>query len=40
LRAGQVIMTGSLPMPPVINRANRVARIDFANLGGVSVRLA
>jgi 2-keto-4-pentenoate hydratase len=39
LHAGQVIMTGALPMPPVLTRANRFARIDFANLGGVGIRL-
>jgi 2-keto-4-pentenoate hydratase len=40
LLAGQVIMTGSLPLPPVITRANRVASIAFANLGEITTRLA
>jgi 2-keto-4-pentenoate hydratase len=40
LLAGQVIMTGSLPAPPVATRANRVARADFAQLGSVTARFA
>ncbi len=40
LLAGQIIMTGSLPSPPVLTRKNRVARADFTTLGSVTVRLA
>jgi 2-keto-4-pentenoate hydratase len=40
LHAGQVIMTGSLPPPQKITSANRVATVEFATLGNVSIRIA
>jgi 2-keto-4-pentenoate hydratase len=40
LHAGQVIMTGSLPPPQRVSNANRVATVEFATLGSVSVRIA
>ena len=39
LQAGQVILTGSLAPPQRVSRANRVAHLQFANLGSVSVRM-
>ena len=39
LHAGQLIMTGSLPPPQRVSRDNRVATVEFATLGSVSVRL-
>jgi 2-keto-4-pentenoate hydratase len=38
LQAGQIILTGSLALPQRISRANRVAHVQFASLGSVSVR--
>lgn len=40
LKAGQIIMTGSLPAPQVIRAQNRSARIEFTRLGSVEVRIA
>jgi 2-keto-4-pentenoate hydratase len=40
LHAGQVIMTGSLPPPQKISARNRVATVEFATLGSVSVRIS
>lgn len=40
LRAGEVIMTGALPPPPILTRDNRCARADFSTLGSVSVRFS
>ena len=40
LHEGQVLMTGSLPQPPIMTHDHRVARAEFATLGGVTVRLA
>lgn len=39
LRAGQVILTGSLAPPQRVSAANRCADVEFATLGRVSVRL-
>lgn len=39
LHAGQVIMTGALPAPPVLTRSSRFARADFTRLGSVTVRV-
>lgn len=40
LHAGQLIITGSLPPPQVVTRANKRADLHFASLGSVSVRFA
>lgn len=40
LKAGQFVMTGSLPAPQVIRRNNRHARIEFTRLGTVDVHVA
>jgi 2-keto-4-pentenoate hydratase len=37
LHAGQIILTGSLPSPPSLTRANRVAQVEFSRLGSVTV---
>jgi len=40
LKAGQIIMTGSIAPPQIISPTNKIARLDFQNLGSVSVRFA
>lgn len=40
VRAGQFVMTGSLPAPQVIRRENRHARIELTRLGAVDVNIA
>lgn len=40
LHAGQVLITGSLPTPPVVIPGDRAARAEFQTLGSVSVRFA
>lgn len=40
LHAGQILITGSLPTPPVATAGDRAARAEFQTLGGVSVRFA
>lgn len=40
LRAGQVIMTGSIAPPQVISPAHKIATLEFQTLGNVSVRFA
>jgi 2-keto-4-pentenoate hydratase len=38
LHAGQLLITGSLPAPPLVTMADATARVDFRTLGSVSVR--
>lgn len=40
LKAGQVVMTGSLASPQVVTAENRYAQLDFQTLGAVGVQLA
>lgn len=40
LKAGQIVMTGSLPAPQIVKAGNRSARVEFTRLGSVEVRLA
>jgi 2-keto-4-pentenoate hydratase len=40
LHAGQVLITGALPMPPAAVPGDRAARAEFQTLGSVSVRFA
>jgi len=40
LRAGQIIMTGSLAPPQIVTSENRTALLEFHTLGNVSVRIA
>ncbi|HKT72050.1 MAG TPA: fumarylacetoacetate hydrolase family protein [Steroidobacteraceae bacterium] len=39
LKAGQIIMTGSLPAPQIVKTHNHSARIEFTRLGSVEVRI-
>lgn len=38
LHAGQIVITGSLPVPPVATPGDHAARVEFQTLGSVSVR--
>lgn len=40
LKAGQFVMTGSLPAPQPIRKHNRCARVEFTRLGSVELRIA
>lgn len=40
LKAGQFVMTGSLPAPQIIKKHNRHARAEFTRIGSVDVRIA
>jgi 2-keto-4-pentenoate hydratase len=40
LKAGQLVMTGSLAQPPVVTATTRVVQAEFQTLGSIAVRFA